>query len=692
MKLTGEIDALKIEDVKLETLVTEEIHVQRKNAPKGDHMPLWRYVKKILEYLENASTKRIGICGEPQVGKSTVLKELNNCFHPGVSSYLSPSSLNSLKYDVVIWVNFPSKDSGNVKEKMQQEILISIREHDRQSLGHNAAKISEVLAKRKYLLILDDIYEAIDLADLGIHDDHEFGKIVIGASGQGVLKRMNVDETILIEKLEYDAAEKFFKECLSLESSDDNLSLVQPYIEKIIELLGGHIGALVGIADYMKGLGTNISDLGVWKAVVQDLQSPNSPENLELGALEKAYKLLYEGLQDMNLRKCLLYVALFPVGYHAHTSYLVECWKAEEFLHGYHTFKEARTRGHVVLLKLTERRLLEWSDKEHLKMPILFRKIALQIPYPDDEGEGKLLVRNISNRCNHPSEQDWNIAKRISLMCGKLNSEFLPDCPMCNNTLTLLLQANLTLDVINDLFFVNMGNLRVLDLQRTGIISLPNSISALRLLKCLYLNDCSRLESLPTEIQELKQLELLDIRRTLMRCLPDEIWYLTTLRCLRISVYSLAGGTDFSKEIVVMLSRQEPLPCFSLEFLKLKFLEELTVHVDPQTPDRRLIVDQFKKVLKKEQKHYLIVRWEPEESYLHNSNNVVANSTLPHSSSPITENGITEMQPTTFNELNHVKQLDNTEASTSTPNSVPRESTKEWVAETFGSKNLKKLD
>lgn len=645
-KLIGEINALKIEDVKLETLVTEDIYAQRKNAPRRAHTPLWRYVEKILEYLENESTKRIGIFGEPQVGKSTVLKELNNCFH------------SSLRYKIVIWLNFPSKNSGDVKEKIQQEILRSINEHDEQSLERNADKINKALVKVKYLLILDDVYERIDLGDLGIHDDHELGKIVIGATGEGVLNRMNVDESILIKKLDSDDAEKFFKESLGAKPSDD-LSTIQPYIKKIIELLGGHIGALVGIADYMKGLGNHNKGLNVWKALVNDLQSPNSLGNLELGALEKAYKLLYENLKDNNLRKCLLYVALFPVGYHAHTSYLVECWKAEEFLHGCHTYEEARYGGTLVFSHLTESRLLEWFGKEYLKMPLLFRKVALHIPYPD-EGDNRILVRNISEIHKHPCEQDWEIAKRISLMCGKL--EILPNQPMCNNTSTLLLQASLELREIGDLFFNNMGTLRVLDLQRTGINELPKSISNLGYLKCLYLNDCCSLKSLRAEIKELNQLEMLDIRRTSMHCLPCEIWFLKTLRCLRISVRNSRESKG-----IVMLPQQ---PYFSREFLKLRILEELTVHVDPQIPDKRVIVDQIKEVLKEaEHKHYLKVTWEPKEFIASTgSQSNCQDITLPHSSSPITE---------------HATQLEISEASTSTANSQHTGSTKEWAQKTF---------
>ncbi|KAM3266600.1 putative disease resistance protein [Capsicum annuum] len=651
VKLTGEINALKIEDVKLETLVTEEIYVQRENAPTRDFMPLWRHVEKILEYLENASTKRIGIYGEAQVGKSTVLKMLNNCFYPTLSSI-------SLTYDAVIWVDFPSKDSEDAKKNMQLQILRSIYGKEEQSSRHNATRINEALENAKYLLILDDVYEKVDLAGLGIHDDHKFGQVVIGATGKGVLNLMKVHESILIEKLECHDAEEFFKECLGLESGVD-LSLVQPYMKKIIELTGGHIGALVGIANFMKGLGTYKTNLSVWSAVVLNLQLPNSPQKLELGALEKAYKLSYDALKDDDMKKCLLYVALFPVGYRAHTSYLVECWKAEDFLQDYNTFKEARAIGYTICCKLTETHLLEWSGEEHLKMPLIFRKVALQIQYPGDVGENKILVRNILERGNHPSEQDWNTAKRISLMCGELDSDFLPNCPMYSNKLTLLLQKNPKLRDIGDQFFINMGNLRVLDLQRTGIIGLPKSISALGHLKCLYLNDCSSLGRLPTEMEKLNQLELLDIRRTLMRCLPREIWYLKTLRCLLISVCD-----SLHSKKIMMVSQPS---CFSREFfLKLKFLEELTIDVDPLTPDKRLTVDQIQEVLREAvHQHYLNVTWEPNEFIA------------------LTATQSNREEITTINNLKHANQLEITEASTSTTNSQHTEGTKEWVQKRF---------
>ena len=92
-----------------------------------------------------------------------------------------------------------------------------------------------------------------------------------------------------------------------------------------------------------------------------------------------------------------------------------------------------------------------------------------------------------------------------------------------------------------------MCNLRVLDLHDTSIESLPSSLSALISLKGLYLNSCSNLVELPTQIKELMQLEVLDIRGTKIslvqvRCL---IW----LKCLRISLSNFGTGSHTQNKL-----------------------------------------------------------------------------------------------------------------------------------------------
>ncbi|KAK2978086.1 hypothetical protein RJ640_022544 [Escallonia rubra] len=124
-------------------------------------------------------------------------------------------------------------------------------------------------------------------------------------------------------------------------------------------------------------------------------------------------------------------------------------------------------------------------------------------------------------------------------------------------------------------FFESTEKLRVLNLYRIGIFSLPPSFSKLIGLKVLYLNGYSGLASLPSQIEKLEHLEVLDIR---VSCLPHHIGSLVNLSRLLLSVTSSLGRET------------NPEDCFFdyKEISMLPKLEELFIDVKCQ--DRKKMV------------------------------------------------------------------------------------------------------
>jgi disease resistance protein RPS2 len=226
---------------------------------------------------------------------------------------------------------------------------------------------------------------------------------------------------------------------------------------------------------------------------------------------------------------------------------LLECWKAEDFIHDAEEFRVARQKGWGILHELILLSLLERSEKvNHVRMNIVVRRMAHKI-----------------------SMVEWREANRISLRNDKLCA--LPEKPSWGGKLlTLFLQRNLSLEVIPESFFKLMKKLRVLDLHRTGITSLPSSISSLTSLRALYLNSCNNLEELPTGIKYLRRLEILDIRDTRINVLPIHIRGLIGLKCLRLSLLNVgmrqSSDAEFGKDV----------------FSKLSLLEELRINVDKE--------------------------------------------------------------------------------------------------------------
>ncbi|KAJ8618098.1 hypothetical protein MRB53_014284 [Persea americana] len=120
---------------------------------------------------------------------------------------------------------------------------------------------------------------------------------------------------------------------------------------------------------------------------------------------------------------------------------------------------------------------------------------------------------------------------RVSLMYSDI--EMLSCQPKCPKLSTLLMEGS-RLGYIDHLFFEHMQNLRVLDLSRTCIKFLPQSLSNLVNLHALLLRDCWKLTEVPSVVQ-LTELRVLNLTGTAIRYLPDGMDGLTNLRCLGLS-------------------------------------------------------------------------------------------------------------------------------------------------------------
>ncbi|KAB8340720.1 hypothetical protein FH972_022283 [Carpinus fangiana] len=170
-----------------------------------------------------------------------------------------------------------------------------------------------------------------------------------------------------------------------------------------------------------------------------------------------------------------------------------------------------------------------------------------------------------------PKEEYWKNAKKIYLMDNELS--VLPKNPRCPVLSTLLLQRNYKLRTIPPSFFDYMPALQLLNLSRTGIKSLPESILRLVSLKRLFLNDCHCFMILSPKVGKLKQLEVLDLEGTNIMDLPNEIKKLTNLTCLKVSLYAcMSNGRRAMQSDVVVA-------CGIISALS--HLEELMINVNP---------------------------------------------------------------------------------------------------------------
>ncbi|MBA0576324.1 hypothetical protein Golob_028145, partial [Gossypium lobatum] len=253
----------------------------------------------------------------------------------------------------------------------------------------------------------------------------------------------------------------------------------------------------------------------------------------------------------------------FPAGYEIFRDHIIDCWRAEQFFSSQRKLPSTRDTGHAILDEFVKTSLLVKGRKwGHFKMYEYFQRVALRIA--NLEKNLKFFVTEDENIL----DEEWERARRVSLIRVRLST--LPKRPQCCGILTLLLQESSLTEFPRE-FFGYMCGLQVLNLHEIRITSLPSSICSLRNLKGLFINNCSQLVQLPSQIGDLQHLEILDIRQTSLYSLPVEIGELFNLKCLRVSFTEDVGNYNPVEEAMPMI------PSRVIE--RLSNLEELSIDV-----------------------------------------------------------------------------------------------------------------
>ncbi|KAK1270524.1 Disease resistance protein [Acorus gramineus] len=473
------------------------------------------------------SVRIIGVWGMPGVGKTTLLENLNNV-----------PALESL-FKIIIFVTVSQKWSPEeVRGKIARRLGLDI---ERETVETARSMVFEKMKDMKYLLILDDVWEKVNLHQIGVpmNNDNTKGKLVLASRFLGVCQGMNTEEDIGVKPLKRQEAWELFVEKVGEIPSD-----IEPVAKDVVDQCGNLPIAILAVGGQLRGK----QGIQIWNNKLKELCSPS---NTDIGLnddVTKLLKLSYDYLPEERLQRCFLYCALFPVGHDIYVDYLIQCWKGEGLLTYNRSFADAHNEGHTILDKLIDCSLLVKSLRpEYVRMHEVSRHMALKIMQQS-------LVKAGCGLTIPPETTEWEEGiQKVSLMYNKLSD--LPEQPNCNQLSTLFLQFNMELKSIPDEFFLFMNCLRVLDLSETQICVLPKSLSNLSTLQDLYLENCIHLTSLPAGVGEtLEKLELLDIRGTGIRRLPNEIGAFPRLRCLHMSSTSfyinIEGGLQIPRDLI----------------------------------------------------------------------------------------------------------------------------------------------
>ncbi|XP_042389988.1 disease resistance protein UNI-like isoform X1 [Zingiber officinale] len=489
------------------------------------------YVKETVGYIDGGKDI-IGIYGMGGVGKTTMLKSIQRYYS------------NHRLFDLVIWV-VASKDCQ--LKKLQMDIAKSLELNTLQKSDDEPTcgdKLFKYLKNRNCLLLLDDIWEHLDLQLLGMaHSATKQGQqqqqqgqqqqqprkaVVFTTRSETLCGRMKAEKKIKVKCLDPNQAWQLFKE----NSDEDVLSSdrgINSCAQDLAKECAGLPLALITVARAMSGK----KSWEVWKEALHQIRDEHEwttvclPEDSIV--MYKAFKLSYDSLENDSIKECLLCCALWPEDYEIHKfKELIPCWIGCGIICEFNVINEAFAKGCSYLETLMAASLLERSSRphnyyeaDHVKMHDIIRDMALLMVSELKGNERKWIVKAGIGLHNLPRQEEWQEAERASFMKNRILS--LPEykASTFSELSILILQYN-HLTTIPPSLSASMPHLTYLDLSNCDIKELPTEIGSLTELQYLNLS-YTDIRSLPLEFGCLGKLKYLLLRDTYFKTVPNGV-------------------------------------------------------------------------------------------------------------------------------------------------------------------------
>ncbi|KAH7666259.1 P-loop containing nucleoside triphosphate hydrolase protein [Dioscorea alata] len=459
-------------------------------------------------YLADERVGIIGIWGMGGVGKTTLLKKIKH-------SLSGDANMGLLKKFNQLW-------SGNANMGFHHVLLIKaskgiqvgeLRKQIAEKLNlkpsDDKEDILNVLKKSNFVLLLDNIWEEVDLVDLGIphpySDDNSTKKykhkVIFTTRSEDVCAKMSAGKnTIKVECLEPDEAWDLFKDNVNLAVIDSDEKFKE-IAWQVMEKCGGLPLALKVVGKAM----SNKKSIQDWEFILNSIE--NSDTKVVQGMQESLLPILkfsYDNL-PRNIQECFLCASILRW---LPKDGLLACWMGLGLIGDFVNLQQAYGIARYIFKNLEESCLLYSSDDDYVSLHDVIYEMAVWIASDCGKKVNKWIGKEYDLATKIPSinGENWRFASRVSIN-GKV--ELLPILPhQCSDLLCLMIRFNSCFKNIPEGFFKQMTKLTYLDLEATHIKELPKDIKCLVNLQ--YLNISStNISSLPKELVCFKKLQYL---------------------------------------------------------------------------------------------------------------------------------------------------------------------------------------
>ncbi|PIN25344.1 hypothetical protein CDL12_01918 [Handroanthus impetiginosus] len=354
-------------------------------------------LKRIWNFLKSDEVLSIGIYGMGGVGKTALVKHINNMF------------FEKRKEKCVCWITVSQVFSI---KNLQDEIADFIGLHDlfnEENEEKRAARLNQAISRKNIILILDDVWENLCLEKLGDPLHIKDCKLILTTRSFEVCCRMGCQKKVEVQKLHTDEAWDLFKQKLGLDMALD------PEVEEIAKS-GKSLRCM-----------RDETSIHVWRNELDRLRDPSIVQDDEEDEVFKVLKYSFDRL-DLNHKLCFLCCSLYPEDFKIRKWQPVERCISEELVHKRKSRQSQLDQGHSILNKLVKICLLESVEEDWVKMHDLVRAMALKIT------KRKYMVISESRSLKEILiEGKWiKDLEKVSLMCKdiiEISDGMSLDCP-----------------------------------------------------------------------------------------------------------------------------------------------------------------------------------------------------------------------------------------------------------------------